>query len=511
MGRPEDGTAPFPPIGPWDDDLLQSTHPPGWTNPEPHGRYNLVVIGGGTAGLVTAAGAAGLGAKVALVERALLGGDCLNVGCVPSKALIRSARAWADVRDANRYGVIVPGEATVDFPAVMQRMRRIRAGISPHDSAQRFRDLGVDVFLGEARFRSRNVVEVAGATLHFAKACIATGTRPSEPPIDGLVKAGYLSNETVFSLTELPRRLAVIGGGPIGCELAQAFARFGSQVVQVQAGPQLLGREDPEAAAFIERALRRDGVEILLNTKLVAVRRLPGGKELTLESADGAQEQWTVDEILLAVGRAPNVEALDLEAAGIAYDNKRGIDVNDRLQTSNRNVYAAGDICSQYQFTHMADAMARIVLRNALFFGRSQASALTVPWCTYTDPEIAHVGWNEAEAERHGVAVETFAVPLTDVDRARTDEEEEGQLKIHVRKGKDRIVGATLVARHAGDMISEITLAMVAGAGLGTIAETIHPYPTQAEVIKKAADAFNRKRLTPRIHSLFKTFLRWRR
>lgn len=505
-------TSILPQVHPFDEHnraLLANTHPPEWINPTPSGRYNLVVIGAGTAGLVTAAGAAGLGAKVALIERHLLGGDCLNVGCVPSKALIRSARAVADVQSAEELGVRVPEGSEVDFSAVMERMRKLRAEMSPHDSAARFRDLGVDIFLGDALFTGTDMVEVSGQTLHFARACIATGAKAAAPPIPGLEDVGYLTNETVFSLTELPRRLAVIGAGPIGCELAQTFARFGSEVYLIEAMHGVMPNEDSDASELVEQALRRDGIQLMCCGKNLKIEPRDSGKGLTVDS-HGEHYDLTVDEILVGAGRAPNVDQLNLERAGVDYD-KTGIPVNDFLQTTNRRIYAAGDVCSRYKFTHAADAMARIVLQNALFFGRKRASRLTIPWCTYTDPEVAHVGISPHEAEKQGIPIETYTVELSQVDRAILEGERDGFLKLHVKKKTDKILGATLVARHAGEMISEITLAMVAGKGLATIAETIHPYPTQAEIIKKAADAYSRTRLTPRIKQIFETVLRWRR
>ena len=490
--------------------LLSNVHPPDWVNPQPASRYNLVVIGAGAGGLVSAIGAAGLGAKVALVEKHLLGGDCLNIGCVPSKALLRAARAFADVRDAGAFGVRVTGETTVDFPAVMERMRRLRARISPNDGVQRLRSAGVDVFLGEGRFVSPEAVEVGGKTLSFARAIIAAGARAAAPAIPGLADAGYLTNENVFWLTELPRRLAIIGAGPIGCELSQAFARFGSEVFLLEAEKGILGREDRDAAAIVEKALVRDGVQLNCCSKIVAVRAEGERKLLRLER-DGSSEELEVDAILVGVGRQPNVDALDLEAARVNYDRRRGVIVNDYLQTSNRRIYAVGDIASAYKFTHMSDAMARIAIQNSLFFGRARASRLILPWCTYTDPEIAHVGMYERDAEAAGISVRTFTVELADVDRAILDGDEDGFLKVHVRKGTDKILGATLVARHAGEMISQITLAMVAGAGLGTLSRTIHPYPTQAEVMKRAGDAYNRTRLTPFFKTLFARLMAWRR
>jgi len=489
--------------------LVDNVHPAAWINPTPPSRYNVVVIGAGAGGLITAAGAAGLGAKVALIERHLLGGDCLNVGCVPSKALIRAARAFAEVRDAGSCGVRVPPGVHVDFSAVMERMRRLRASISPNDSAARYRQLGVDVYFGQASFTGRGTIQVGDRVLRFRKAVVATGARAAKPPVPGIAETGYLTNETVFSLTQLPRRLAVIGAGPIGCELAQAFARFGSQVYLVEAQHGVMPNEDRDAAAIVEKSLVRDGIQLLCCGKELRAGRTEGGKRLMVDS-HGSQYDVTVDEILVGVGRTPNVEGLNLEAVGVAYD-QHGVQVNDRLQTTNPSIFAAGDICSRHKFTHAADAMARIVIQNALFHGRAKASALTMPWCTYTDPEVAHVGLYEQEAQQRGIATQTFEHRFHDVDRAILDGEGEGFVRVLVKGGTDRILGATVVASHAGDMISELTLAIVGKLGLRTIARTIHPYPTQAEAIKKVADAYNRTRLTPRLKSLMEGWLAWRR
>jgi pyruvate/2-oxoglutarate dehydrogenase complex dihydrolipoamide dehydrogenase (E3) component len=498
------------PQDPHDGQLLSYVHPPQWQNPTPASRYNLVVIGAGTAGLVSAGGAAILGGRVALIERDLMGGDCLNVGCVPSKALLRSARARAQVYEASRLGVHVPGPVHVDFPSVMERMRRLRASLSPNDSAQRFRSLGVDVFLGEGRFTGPDTVEVAGQTLHFRRAVIATGARAQRPSIPGLAEVGFLTNETVFALTELPRRLVVIGAGPVGCELAQAFARFGSQVHLLDHHDRVLFREDPEASARLQSAFLHDGVQLHLGSEVSAVTRHTEGKALHVRSAKGNQE-IVADEILVGAGREPNVEGLGLEAAKVQYDPRKGVVVNDRLQTSNRRIYAAGDVCSRYQFTHAADAMARIVIQNALFLGRARLSALTIPWCTYTDPEVARVGLLEREAKEQNIPVQVFTQELHDVDRAVLDGETEGFVKVLVRAGSDRLVGATVVAAHAGEMISELTLAMTAGLGLRKLGATIHAYPTQIEAIKKIADDYNRTRLTPWVKRLLEKWLAWRR
>ncbi len=491
--------------------LIANVHPADWRNPTPAGRYNLVVIGAGTAGLVAAAGAAGLGATVALVERDFFGGDCLNFGCVPSKALLRAARAAADLQRAGRYGIAITREQVrVDFGAVMERMRRLRAELSVNDSAERMRALGIDVFIGHARFTAPDTVEVDGQRLRFRKAIIATGTRPAALPVRGLAEVGYLTNESVFSLTELPRTIAVIGAGPIGCELAQAFRRLGAKVWLIEAAPRILIREDPQAAQRVKQAMAREGVEILTGGEITAVERRAGEKFIRM-TLSGESREIVADEIVLGVGRAPAIDGLDLEAAEVAYNAAEGITVDDQLRTTNADIFAAGDAASPYKFTHVADATARLALRNALFFGRRRASSLVVPWCVYTDPEIAHVGLGESEAQSRGLKIATLTQELGGVDRAVLDGETDGLLKVHLVEGTDRIVGATIVASHAGEMISELTLAISNRIGLGAIADVIRPYPTQAEAIKKIADAYNRGRLTPTLKRLLRAYLAWLR
>jgi len=491
-------------------ELLANVHPTDWVNPEPSERYNLVVIGAGTAGLVTAAGAAGLGARVALVERYLLGGDCLNVGCVPSKCLISSSRVYRAIKHAESYGIKVPGGPEIDFPAVMERMRRLRARISHNDSVHRFKGLGVDVFLGHARFSGPDSVLVAGKTLRFNRAVIATGARAAHPHVPGLAEAGFLTNETIFSLTERPPRLAVIGGGPIGCEMTQAFQRLGSQVVLIHKNPHILDREDADAAGIVQNTFIREGITLVLNSAVREVR-ISNAEKIVLLERDGRTDSLAVDEILVAAGRIPNVDNMDLEKAGVQYDHRRGVIVDDRLRTTSRNIYAAGDVCMSHKFTHAADAAARIVIQNALFRGSKRLSALTIPWCTYTDPEVAHVGMYEKEALKRGMPVHTFVKQLSEVDRAVADGEEEGFVKVHVKKGTDQILGATIVAAHAGEMISEISLTMAGKLGLKTISSVIHPYPTQVEAIKHVADSYNRTRLTPFVKKLFDHWLSWTR
>ncbi|MFQ5527999.1 MAG: mercuric reductase [Thermoanaerobaculia bacterium] len=485
--------------------LVDNVHPTDWVNPDPAERYHLVVIGAGTAGLVSAAGAAGLGARVALVEKKLMGGDCLNYGCVPSKALISAARSWRRARVPSDFASPrAQGEG--DFSKVMERMRRLRADISRHDSARRFRDLGIDVFIGEGRFVASDAIEVDGKHLLFRRAVIATGASPMILPIPGLAESDFLTNETVFTLTELPGRLAVIGGGPIGCELAQSFARFGSRVSLFDIAPHVLIREDADAAGIVQNALIEDGVDLRLGVNTQRIETKGSETAITFES-EGRSEKMRFDQLLLAVGRVPNVTGIGLEAAGVEF-TKHGVTVDDRLRSSNSRVYAVGDVASRFKFTHVADALARIAIQNSLFFGRKKASSLVIPWCTYTDPEIAHVGMYEKDAEEAGLEAETLTIPLSDVDRCVLEGATEGFLRLHVEKGKDRILGATLVADHAGDMLGELSLAVTNKVGLNQIAGTIHAYPTQAEVIKKAADTWRRGKLTPMVSRAFQLFFK---
>jgi pyruvate/2-oxoglutarate dehydrogenase complex dihydrolipoamide dehydrogenase (E3) component len=509
------------PLDQYNQQLMLHVHPPDWVNPQPTVDYDLVVIGAGTAGLVVAAGVAGLGLglKIALIEKSLMGGDCLNVGCIPSKCVIRSARVAAESQKAAPFGIRTEAIA-IDFAAVMQRMRQIRAGISDHDSAERFRQLGIDVFLGKAEFVDRNTIAVhhepsaepSNSQLRFKKAVIATGARATQPEVSGLVDAGFLTNETVFSLTTCPQRLAVIGGGPIGCELSQAFHRLGSEVTLLHKNGQLLDREDAEAAEIIQQSFLQEGIHLVLDAVLKRVETTDAGKVIHYQQND-AIKTIVVDEILIGAGRTPNVDGLNLEAAGVEYDSDRGVVVNDYLQTTNPRIYAAGDICMDWKFTHAADAAARIVIKNILFapfgLGRSKLSSLVMPWVTYTSPEIAHVGLYEQEARDKGLHTNVIKIPFSTVDRALADGQTTGFLKVLHQQGSDRILGATIVADHAGEMISEITLAIVSKQGLSTLSSVIHPYPTQAEAIKKAADAYRKTLLTPRSQLFLKLLTRF--
>jgi len=484
-------------------------------NPKPAGKYNLVVVGAGTAGLVTAAIAAALGAKVALIERHLIGGDCLNVGCVPSKGVIRASRAWAEMRYASEFGIEIPGSVKYDFGTAMARMRKLRARISHTDSAERYKKIGVDVFIGEGRFAAPDAVEVGGKTLKFSKAAICTGARAAVLPIPGLSEAGYLTNETIFTLTELPQRMMVIGGGPVGCEMAQAFTRFGSQVCLFEQMDRILPKEDDDAAKIVQEQMKKDGVCFVFKSQMSRIE-IRGKEKVVHYEINGDKKELVVDEILLGIGRAPNVEGLGLEKVAVEYDSRAGVKVNPKLQTTNPRIFAAGDICFPFKFTHTADALAQIVIQNVLFphpfgLGYATTDSLIIPWCTYTQPEIAHVGMYEAEAKAKGIDVETDTFRLDEVDRAILDGEDQGFARVHVRKGTDKILGATIVAAHAGDLISEFTLAMQAGAGLATIARTIHPYPTQAEVIKKVANIWRKSALTERKKKILRRWFAWTR
>ena len=486
------------PIDDYERKRLDAVSPESWNNPEPSGPYQLVILGAGSAGLAAASAAAALGAKVALIERHMIGGTCFNTGCVPSKTLLRTAAVYAEMRDAAHYGARAPAEIKVDFAAAMERLRRIRSHLTNTTSVRLLVASGVDVYFGNAQFEGPDRLSVNGQPLTFEKALIATGARPNVPDVPGLKQAGFLTNATVFDLTELPPRLLVIGGGPLGCELAQAFERLGSKVTIVQNMPLFLPHEERDAAQTLSEAFGRDGIEVRLNTTATDVRVEDGERVVDLVS-DDYHSTIRVDAILTGVGRRPNVQGLALEAAGVAYDDDAGITVDDHLRTGNPRIYAAGDVCLEAKFTDIAEESARIVVRNALLGGNELLSDRIVPWCTYTDPEIAHVGMYVREANARGIPIKTFTIPMHEIDRAITDSEQRGFVKLHVSEGTDHILGATIVSRDAGDMISQVTLAMVAGVGLRTLAKVIHTYPTKTEAIREAALAYNRTRITPRV------------
>ena len=457
--------------------------PADYINPVPAPRYNLVVIGAGPAGLVTAIAAAGLGAKVALIERHAMGGDCLNVGCVPSKTLLAAAAAGAP------------------FEAAMQRVRAVRAEIAPHDSVARYREAGVDVFLGSARFTGARTVQVGAAVLTGRKFVIATGARASMPPIAGLAESMPLTNETVFELEQQPKKLVVLGGGPIGCELSQAFAWLGTQVTIVEAMDRILPNDEPDAAAVVAAALTADGIRLVTGVTLERVAQDGALRKLTL--SDG--RELDCDALLVAAGRRRNLEDLGLELAGVHFDPRNGIEVDARLRTSARHIFAAGDVASRLQFTHSADAQARIVIRNALFFGRARADELVIPWCTYTKPELAHVGATRADLDQAHTPYLALRFPFGDLDRGRTDQGADGFAEVRVAQGSDRILGATIVGKDAGEQLAPLVLLMTLRRGLASLGSLVLPYPTRSEYLRRLADAWNRTRLTPRAAAT----LRW--
>jgi pyruvate/2-oxoglutarate dehydrogenase complex dihydrolipoamide dehydrogenase (E3) component len=469
------------------------------------GTYNVVVIGAGTAGLVTAAGTAGLGGRVALIERNLMGGDCLNFGCVPSKALISSARLIQQIRESEKWGLDrqVPQFA---FEKVFERMRSRRAKIAPNDSQERFESLGVDVFHGEARFISPHEVKVNGQKLRARNFVLATGSRAAIPKIEGIDRVPYFTNETIFDeLNEKPESMIVLGGGPIGCELGQAFQRLGVKVTILQSAVQILPVEDVDVAKFMMGRFEGDGIDIRLSAEAKRIEKRDKKIAVQVVERQDRSATFVGDVLLVAAGRTPNFRALQLDAAGVECD-ERGAKVNDYLQTSQPHIYAAGDITNRLKFTHTADFTARIVVRNSLMpfqFLRQKVDWSVVPWCTYTDPEVAHVGLGEREAKQRNSAYDLFVVPLEEVDRAVVESEDMGFAKILAAKGSDKILGATIVGPHAGDLLHEFALAMKAKIGLGTIASTIHAYPTFAELARKAGDKYNKTRLTPTAKKFF--------
>ncbi len=469
------------------------------------GVYNVAVIGGGTAGLVTAAGTAGLGGRVALVERHKMGGDCLNFGCVPSKALISSARLAERMRHADQWG-LGASDPQFNFMDVLGRMRSRRAEIAPNDSQERFESLGVDVFRGQARFRSNKELEVGNVTLRARHFVIATGTRASIPAIRGIDAVPYFTNETIFDkLHSRPESLIVLGGGPIGCELGQAFSRLGVKVTIVQRAGRLLPREDPDVGDFIFATLKREGIQVITNAEAVDVRQANDAIEMTLTEGRADETKVSASALLVCTGRRPNVNDLGLENAGIKSSD-HGIEVNRYMQTSNRRIYAAGDVAGPFLFTHMADAQARIVVRNILMplqALRQKIDYSVVPWCTYVDPEVATVGLTESAAREQNIRCDVLMQKMTEIDRAVVEDQTEGFGKVVLAKGSDRILGATLACESAGELIHEFVLAMKYGIGLGKIAAAIHAYPTLSELARKLGDKYNKTRLTPGAKRIF--------
>jgi pyruvate/2-oxoglutarate dehydrogenase complex dihydrolipoamide dehydrogenase (E3) component/uncharacterized membrane protein YdjX (TVP38/TMEM64 family) len=486
-----------------------------WRKPRRFDR-NMVVIGAGAGGLVSAYIAAAVKAKVTLVEGHKMGGDCLNYGCVPSKALIRSAKAVKQVRQAGAFGVR-GAQATVDFAAVMQRVHDVVRDIEPHDSVERYTAMGVEVLQGHARITSPWSVEVTLAdgqhqTLTTRNIVIAAGASPFVPPIPGLKEAGFLTSDTVWGLTTLPRRLVVLGGGPIGSELAQCFARLGSEVTQVEMAPRTMAREDPEVSERVMASLRADGVRILTGHQAVRVEVVAGEKRLIVRHGD--QEQAVpFDELLCAVGRSPRVTGYGLEELGIPLTARKTIETNAYLQTLYPNIYAVGDVAGPFQFTHTAAHQAWYAAVNALFgrFKRFKADYSVIPWATFTDPEVARVGLSETEAREQGVPFEVTKYGIEDLDRAIADGTAHGFVKVLTVPGKDKILGVTIVGEHAGDLLAEYVLAMKHGLGLNKILGTIHTYPTLSEANKYAAGEWKRAHAPQRVLAWVERFHAWER
>ncbi|EAZ91196.1 dihydrolipoyl dehydrogenase family protein [Crocosphaera chwakensis] len=441
--------------------------------------YDIVVIGGGSGGLVIAGAAAQLNAKVALVEKDRLGGDCLWYGCVPSKSLIHAARVAYEVKNSERFGVCV-NTSSVNFSQVMDYVKNVIAAIEPHDSPQRFEGLGVEVIFGSGKFINSDIFEVNGKILKARAFVIATGSRPNIPNISGLKESGYLTNEDVFSLTHCPESLAIIGAGPIGCELGQSFHRLGTKVTLINSHPHLLPKEDPEAADVIEKQFLEEGIKIIKNARADKVEIIGNKKKLRAN-----EQEVMVDEILVCTGRSPNAESLNLESAEVEYD-KKGIKVNDKLQTTNSKIYACGDVIGGYQFTHVASHEAVTVITNALFFPINKISYNVIPWTTFTDPELARVGLTETQAkEKYGDNIYVLKQQFSEVDRAQAEGAIEGFSKIIVKENGE-ILGAHLVGKSAGELIHEIVLAMSNNLKVSALSG-IHVYPTLSEVNSKAA------------------------
>ena len=486
-----------------------------WPRPARFDR-NLVVIGAGAGGLVSAYIAAAVRAKVTLIEGHKMGGDCLNYGCVPSKALIRSAKAMKQLRNAHRLGIRdVLGE--VDFAGVMRRVHEVIGAIEPHDSVERYTSLGVEVLKGHARITSPWTVEIRQAdgsvrTLTTRSIVIAAGASPFVPPIPGLKEAEFLTSDTIWGLTELPKRLVVLGGGPIGCELAQSFACLGSAVTQVEMAPRLMLREDPEVSDLVAASLRVDGVNVLTSHQAIRVEVYEGEKRLIVRHGD-EELPIAFDQLLCAVGRRPRVTGYGLEELGIPLTPQKTIQTNAFLQTLYPNIYAVGDVAGPFQFTHTAAHQAWYASVNALFgrFKRFKADYSVIPWATFTDPEVARVGLSETEAREQGVAYEVTRYDMDDLDRAIADGTAHGFVKVLTVPGKDKILGVTIVGEHAGDLLAEYVLAMKYGLGLNKILGTIHTYPTLSEANKYAAGQWKRAHAPHRLLGWLARFHAWER
>ncbi len=485
---------------PLNQQMLALVRPADWGEIASTEVYDLVAIGGGTAGMVASAGAAILGAKSAMIERALMGGDCLLTGCVPSKALIRAAHTAHEARTAERFGIKTTVE--VDFVQVMKRLRQVRAEIARDDSAQTFADHGVHVLFGEAKFTGPNTIDLDGREVRFKRAVIATGARPFVPPIPGVEEVGALTSDSVFELEESPGRVVVLGGGPIGCELGQSMSRLGCKVTMVEMQATLLPRDDPDAGAIVQHAFADEGIDVRTNAKCVGLEWKGDDILVRLEGAG----DLLCDKVIIAAGRRPNTEGLDLEKAGVDYD-RRGVKVDKYQRTSNSRVYASGDVCSAMQFTHAAFAQSEYAVFNALFPVWFNARDRVMPRVSYTAPEVAHVGISHADIEALGDGVHTIVVQASAIDRLKVDGAKRGFAKVHLKKGTDRILAATVVCDGAGELIAELGLAMTKGLGLAAIGDTVHAYPTRSELIRKVADAYNQTRIGPNVQRAIRWWL----
>lgn len=451
--------------------------------------YDLAIVGAGPAGLAAAECGAGLGARVALIERAKLGGVSLNSGSIPSKALIQSATLFAALREVWGYLDLPHEPPRVNLARVVRRLRQIEHRIGGYHSLERLRRIGVDVHFGAALFTGERSLQAGDTHIAFRKALVATGARTVPANIPGLKSGSYLTSESIFELRELPQRLAVVGGGPLGCELAQAFCRLGSQVTIIQDDAKFLPREERDAAQILAQSMARDGVDIRLNTRVVGAR--VAADTVTLETENyQTRGEVSADRVLVSVGRGAYVDDLGLEAAGVSCDPARGVVVDDFMRTSNPAIYAAGDVCMEHKYTHVAQSTAHIAVRNALRGTRQRYSHLTIPWCTFCVPEVAHVGLQVWEARERSLPVKTYTIMMQDIDRAITDRQDLGFVKLHVAEGDDRVLGATIVASRASEMINEVCVAMHTGIGLRALAQVLHTYPSQSAAIRYAAMTF---------------------
>ncbi len=474
--------------------------------------YNIIVIGAGSAGLVSAYIGSVVKAKVALIEKHLMGGDCLNTGCVPSKALIRSAKILSYIKRSQDFG-LKSAQVDFEFPDIMERVHNVIKKVEPHDSIERYTKLGVDCFTGSAKILSPHEVEVNGKTLTTKNIIIATGARPAVPPIPGLDQVDYLTTDTIWNLSKLPKKLMVMGGGPIGCELAQCFARLGSEVTLVEMLPDILIREDEEASRMVRQKFLADGVDVRVNSKCKEVV-VQDGKNYMLVEKEGGTDRVEFDQLLVAVGRAANAKGFGLEDIGVKLGPRGTVEVDQYLRTTtHKNIYACGDVAGPFQFTHTAAHQAWYCAVNALFspFKKFKVDYRVIPWATFTDPEVARVGLNEKEAKEQGIPYDVATYGIDDLDRAIADSEDTGYVKVLTPPGKDKILGVTIVGYHAGDLITEYVLAMKHGLGLNQILGTIHIYPTMAEANKYAAGIWKKNHAPTGLLNFIQKFHAWRR